>query len=127
VILDILATAPNHNIAFVFLTAMMGKTITELSPMTKSELEVVKSGNVPRGVGGVLGRRSLSFRRAGATPAAAALAALDRRKARERQYAEVFGKVVCRAPIPEKDKDKKALEDRKRATMELFLRRRGHG
>ncbi|KAK0652645.1 Endonuclease/exonuclease/phosphatase [Cercophora newfieldiana] len=125
-ILDILATAPNHNIAFVFLTAMLAKVIAELSPLTKSELDVINSGNVARGAG-MLGRRTLSFRRVGATPAAAALAALDRRKARERQYADIFGKVVCRAPAPEKDKDKKALEDKQRAAVELFLRRRGGG
>ncbi|KAK0619534.1 Endonuclease/exonuclease/phosphatase, partial [Immersiella caudata] len=120
-ILDILATAPNHNIAFVFLTAMLTKVISELSPMTKSEIDVIRSGDTTRA--GVLGRRTLSFRRAGASPAAAALAALDKRKARERRYAEIFGKVVYRALVPDKDKDKKALEERQRAAVELFLRR----
>jgi len=120
-ILDILATAPNHNITFVFLTAMLTKMVTELSPLSKSEIDALKSGSATST--GVLGRRSLSFRRAGATPAAAALAALDRRKARERRYAEVFGKVICRAPVAEKEKDKKALEDKQRAVVELFLRR----
>ncbi|KAK4450318.1 putative PI phosphatase [Podospora aff. communis PSN243] len=120
-ILDILATAPNHNIAFVFLTAMLTKVISELSPMTKSELDVIKTGDATRV--GVLGRRTLSFRRVGASPAAAALAALDKRKARERRCAEIFGNVICRAPVPDKDKDKKALEDRQRAAVELFLRR----
>lgn len=121
-ILDILATAPNHNISFVFLTAMLAKTVCELSPLSKAEVETIKAGNVPRG--GVLGRRSLSFRRGGTAQAAEALAALEKRRARERKYAEAFGRVVCRAPIPEKDKEKRALEDKQRAVVELFLRRR---
>ena len=123
-VLDILTTAPNHNIAFVFLTAMLAKIVSELSPLTKSELDAIKTGNVARGVG-VLGRRSLSFRRAGGSPAADALAALDRRRARERRYAEIFGKVVCRAPVPDRDKEKRILEDKQRAVLELFLRRTG--
>ncbi|KAK5656842.1 hypothetical protein OQA88_4390 [Cercophora sp. LCS_1] len=125
-ILDILATAPNHNIAFVFLTAMLSKMVLELSPLSKAELELLKSGDAARGVG-ALARRSLSFRRGGATQASEAVAALEKRRTREKKYADVFGKVVCRAPVPEKDKDKRALEDRQRAVMELFLRRRGDG
>jgi len=121
-ILDILATAPNHNIAFVFLTAMLAKILSELSPITRSELDALKSDDAMKS-GGVLGRRSLSFRKAGATPAVTALAALDRRKARERRYAQIFGKAICRPPAAEKDKDKKVMEDRQRAVVELFLRR----
>jgi len=124
-ILDILATAPNHNISFVFLTAMLAKTVYELSPLSKAEVETIKAGNVPRG--GVLGRRSLSFRRGGTAQAAEALASLEKRRSRERKHAEAFGKVVCRAPIPEKDREKRALEDKQRAVVELFLRRRSDG
>ncbi|KAK3370452.1 Endonuclease/exonuclease/phosphatase [Podospora didyma] len=125
-ILDILSTSPNHNICFVFLTATLAKLVTDLSPMSKTDLEVLRNDSPGRGIG-MLGRRSLSFRRAGGTPTAEALAALDRRRARERRFAEVFGKVVCRAPIPDKEKDRRLFEDRERAIVELFLRRRGDG
>jgi hypothetical protein len=122
-ILDILGTAPNHNISFVFLAATLAKIASDLAPMSKADLEIIKSNNTARG--GLLGRRSLSFRRGGGTPMMEALAALEKRQAKERRYAEIFGKVVCRAPIPDKDKDKRILEDRQRAVVELFLRRRG--
>lgn len=124
-ILDILATAPNHNISFVFLAATLSKIATELSPVSKVDLDLVK--DVPAKGIGALGRRSLSFRRSGMSQAVEAVAALDRRQARERRYAEVFGSAVCRAPVPDKEKDKKILEDKQRALMELFLRRRGDG
>ncbi|KAK3326120.1 putative PI phosphatase group protein [Apodospora peruviana] len=123
-ILDILSTAPNHNISFVFLTAALAKIASDLSPLSKAELGVLNADTQVRGIG-VLGRRSLSFRRSGTTPAAEALAALDRRQARERRFADVFGSVVCRAPAQEKAKEKKALEYKQRALVELFLRRRG--
>ncbi|KAK3359534.1 putative PI phosphatase group protein [Lasiosphaeria hispida] len=121
-ILDILAAAPNHNISFVFLTATLAKIASDLSPLSKAELDVLKSESPVRS--SVLGRRSLSFRRAGTNPAAEALAALEKRRAKEKRFAEVFGKVVCRAPPPEKEKEKKVLEDKQRAVVELFLRRR---
>ncbi|KAK1825789.1 putative inositol-1,4,5-trisphosphate 5-phosphatase 3 [Podospora conica] len=124
-ILDILGTAPNHNISFVFLAAMLAKIVYELSPLSKAEVDTIRAGNVPRG--GVLGRRSLSFRRGGTAQAAEALASLDKRRARERKYAEAFGGVICRAPIPEKDKERRMLEDKQRAVVELFLRRRSDG
>ncbi|KAH8882321.1 endonuclease/Exonuclease/phosphatase [Thozetella sp. PMI_491] len=123
-VLDILGSAPNHNISFVFLTAALTKIIAELSPLSQASLDVLKSG--PTGLGlGALGRRSISFRRSGTTPAAEAAAiALEKRQARERRIAEIFGKIVCRAPAPEKEKDKKALEDRQKALLQLFLAKR---
>ena len=122
-ILDVLSTAPNHNISFVFLTAALAKVSTDLSPISKAALDVLRSETPVRGMG-VLGRRSLSFRKSGSTPTAEALAALGRRQAREKRFAEVFGGVVCRAPIPDKAKEKKAVEDKQRGLVELFLRRR---
>ncbi|KAK0727548.1 Endonuclease/exonuclease/phosphatase [Lasiosphaeria miniovina] len=123
-ILDILSTTPNHNICFVFLTATLAKIVAELSPLSRAELEALKADSGSR-VMGVLGRRSLSFRRGGTSPAAEAAAAFERRQTRERRFAEVFGRAICRAPVPERERDKKLVEDRERAIVELFLRRRG--
>ncbi|EOO01227.1 putative type ii inositol- -trisphosphate 5-phosphatase protein [Phaeoacremonium minimum UCRPA7] len=123
-ILDILGTAPNHNICFVFLTTTLSKLISELSPITKAELDALKSPSNPRAVLGMLGRRSLSFRQNAAAPTAEALAALERRRKRERRLAEIFGHVVCRAQKPAREKDRRALEDKQRAVVELFLKRR---
>ncbi|OAA56544.1 phosphatase family protein [Niveomyces insectorum RCEF 264] len=134
-VLDVLSTAPHHNISFVFLTATLSRVIGELSPLSLADLDALRSisrstgsgfGAAIGGIGtiGSIGRRSLSsFRKAGAAPASAALEALDRRQARERRYAEIFGKIICRAPVPAKEKDRRALEDKQRAVIELFLRR----
>jgi inositol polyphosphate 5-phosphatase INPP5B/F len=119
VILDILSTAPNHNIAFVFLTTMLAKVVVELNPLSKSDLEALITARKP---GGTLGRRrSLGFRRSvGSAEAEAALAKL---RARERRVAEIFGNAVCNAPVPAKDKERKATDDKQRAVLEMFIRR----
>ncbi|KAK3937694.1 Synaptojanin-1 [Diplogelasinospora grovesii] len=130
-ILDILSSAPNHNICFVFLVATLAKVMSELAPLSKADMDTLKAAETATGRSsgiGVLGRRSLSFRRSGSVAGTAqALAALERRQAREHRFAEIFGKVVCRAQIPEKDKERKTLEDRQRAIVEMFLQRRGDG
>jgi hypothetical protein len=49
---------------------------------------------------------------------------MQKRQARERRFAEIFGKVVCRGPSPVKDKEKRTLEDRQQAVIGLFLKPR---
>lgn len=134
-ILDILMTAPNHNICFVFLTTTLAKVIGELAPLRKSEMDALKMATFQQAGGGMaaigaLGRRSLSIRRslAGTAPGSGtstfeAIAALEKRKARERRVAQIFGKVVCRVPVPAKEKERRALEDKEKMLVELFLRR----
>ncbi|KAK7731502.1 hypothetical protein SLS53_008741 [Cytospora paraplurivora] len=134
-ILDILMTAPNHNICFVFLTTTLAKVIGELAPLRKSEIDALKTATFQQAGGsmaaiGALGRRSLSFRRSltGTAPGSGtstfeAIAALEKRKARERRVAQIFGKVVCRVPIPAKEKERRTLEDKEKMLVELFLRR----
>ncbi|KAK6218546.1 type II inositol-1 [Colletotrichum tabaci] len=113
-VLDILAMAPNHNIAFVFLTATLSKVVAELAPISRSEVEAL---TLPKP-----NRRSLSFRRLTGGNAAAD-AALARRRARERRVGEVLGKAVCRVGLPAKDKERKAVEEKMRGTLEIFVRR----
>ncbi|KAK4645809.1 hypothetical protein QC761_204830 [Podospora bellae-mahoneyi] len=123
-ILDILATTPNHNICFVFLTTTLARIAAELAPLTKADLEAIKNSDAASRSGLVaLGRKSLSFRRS-TGPGIQAVVALNRRRAKERKFAEVFGGLVCRGSVLEKDKDRKALEEKQRALIGLFLRRR---
>ncbi|CAK7224542.1 hypothetical protein SBRCBS47491_005587 [Sporothrix bragantina] len=135
-ILDILSSTPHHNISFVFLTATLSRIIAELSPLSLGDLDALRTisrnssstsgSGFSAAIGGIgsIGRRSLSaFRKSGASPASAALEALDRRMARERRYAEIFGSVMCRAPHLAKERDRKAQDDKQRAVVELFLRR----
>ncbi|KAF5633676.1 inositol polyphosphate 5-phosphatase ocrl-1 [Fusarium tjaetaba] len=98
-ILDILSSAPNHNIAFVFLTATLSRAASELTSVT----------NEPKGG---LSRR-LSFRRGNAEDEDT-----KKRKMRERRYAEIVGPLVCRV-----DEKEKGSRDRARTVVEMFLRR----
>ena len=111
-VLDILSATPNHNISFVFLTAMLAKVIADLSPLSA---EPPDQRNFAARPVGVLGRRSLSFKRV----VSEAEGARARRRARERRYAEVFGGVVC---VKEKERDKKG-DERRRGIVEIFIRR----
>lgn len=140
-VLDILQAAPNHNICFVFLTTALARAVAELSPLSKAEMEAIRSTTTnsrsgtgdaataaaaARGVGAVLGvgRRSLSFRRGpGNAAVVEALAALERRRARERRVAAVFGAagVVCRGEMPAREKERRAMEERQRRVVGLFL------
>lgn len=152
-VLDVLSTAPNHNISFVFLTTTLAKVVGELTPLTplrksgtdaaaESPISPTSTSSSSGGAAGgaiaaigALGRRSISLRRSltiGSSSSSQAamveaLAALERRKAKEKKVAQVFGGAVCRAPAPGKDKEKKALEAKQAAVVELFLRRRDFG
>ncbi|KAF5018824.1 hypothetical protein F66182_9187 [Fusarium sp. NRRL 66182] len=98
-VLDILSSAPNHNIAFVFLTATLSRAASELTPVT----------NDPKGG---LSRR-LSFRRGNAEDEDA-----KKRQMRERKYAELVGPLVCRV-----DDKEKGGRDRARTVVEMFIKR----
>lgn len=98
-VLDILATAPNHNIAFVFLTATVSRVSAELSPGTLQ-------GSGPTGLS-----RRLNFRRGDEDGS-------KKRRARERRYAEILGPLAFRG----NDKDK-VLKDKGRTVIEMFLSR----
>ncbi|KAL2175230.1 Endonuclease/exonuclease/phosphatase [Thermothelomyces heterothallicus CBS 202.75] len=149
-VLDILQSAPHHNICFVFLTTTLARVVSELSPLSKADLAVLKSAeaSLPKGgagaaLGGVLGgvgRRSFGFVRkaggvgaaeaaagGGGTPLAAALAALEKRRVRERRVAEVLGEIVCRGSAGGTSAERKLGEARRRAVVELFVRQRGRG
>jgi hypothetical protein len=142
-ILDILQLAPHHNICFVFLTTTLARVVAELAPLSKAEVDCFKADSASSaaarglGLGGVfggVGRKSLSFVRRGtvSTPGGAVLAeawaALEKRRARERRVAEVFGEVVCRSGKGVDGvgaRERRAAEGRRRAVVEVFLRRRG--
>ncbi|CAK7272216.1 hypothetical protein SEPCBS119000_005006 [Sporothrix epigloea] len=135
-ILEILASMPHHNISFVFLTTTLSRIIAELSPLSLGDVDALRSitknnssgsgSGISAALGGIgsIGRRSLRpFRKSGDSLESNALEALERRMARERRYAEIFGTVVCRAPLLAKERDRKAQQDKQRAIVELFLRR----
>ncbi|OIW29358.1 DNase I-like protein [Coniochaeta ligniaria NRRL 30616] len=119
-VLEVLSTSPNHNISFVFLMTTLAKIISELAPLSKAAVEALRTPVTTA----PLGRRSLSFRRNVATPPAEAVAAMQKRQAKERRFAEIFARVVCRTPLPTKDKERRSLEDHQQAVIGLFLKPR---
>ncbi|RYP21392.1 hypothetical protein DL765_002293 [Monosporascus sp. GIB2] len=127
-VLDILATAPYHNISFVFLTAMLSKVVNELLPLRKADVEALNSRSAVAGARPIgLGFRR---RRTGSSEGGAAAvdeAAIQRRIAWEKRAAEIFGRAICRAGEPGdgKGKERKALDDKMRGLIEVFLRRDG--
>ena len=95
-ILDILAAAPNHNIAFVFLTATLCRVAGQLSFSPNS--------------GGQSLARRMSFRKGNDD-------GVKKRRAREKRYAELVGPVACRSVG-----DGKGTKDKERTVIEMFLR-----
>jgi hypothetical protein len=106
-ILDILSQAPNHNIAFVFLTATLSRVAAELTPITADQR---------RSRTGIVGRR-LSLRRLHHHSSGDDEAS-KKRKAREKRYAEIVAPVACR--VSEGDK---GARERERVLMEICLQR----
>lgn len=116
-ILEILSTAPNHNVAFVFLTTALARIASELSPPPSPSSPPPQS-------------RRLSFRRpANPTPAAAEQEARRRRRAREKRFAEILSPLVCRtAETQEFTPDgvaqikDKATREKARTVVEVCMR-----
>ncbi|OAA51915.1 phosphatase family protein [Metarhizium rileyi] len=101
-ILDMFSSAPNHNIAFVFLTSTLARVATELSPATPEPF-----------LPGLT--RRLNFR--GAEDEGE-----KKRKLRARKYAEIFGPLAFRT----NDRDK-SVKERERIVVEIFLSREAGG
>ncbi|KAI1097251.1 DNase I-like protein [Jackrogersella minutella] len=119
-ILDILGTAPYYNISFVFLTSTLTRVANEIVPLSKEALEAMR--NRKTAAGASLGKRSLSFRRSQAAGLVVDGAAIQRRLAWERRAAEIFGAAICRPPMSTNAKERKALENKMRGIVEVFLR-----
>ncbi|TRX93249.1 hypothetical protein FHL15_005828 [Xylaria flabelliformis] len=115
-VLDILSTAPYHNISFVFLMAMLARVVGELQPLGKNEREAVGNRKTAS-----IGKRSLSFRRSAGSGIDEG--AIQRRIAWERRTAEIISLAICRAATPTNPREKKTMEEKMRAVVELFIRR----
>ncbi|RDL40477.1 uncharacterized protein BP5553_00456 [Venustampulla echinocandica] len=117
-VLDVLSTSPNHNISFVFLTSMLSRVAGELAPVPKVSWRNSKAGSVRSSMETV--RRSLSWKGKAPLPPPADPNVL-RREAVERAYADVFRDVVYRGPVGLKDKERKAMGERRREVLEPFV------
>jgi len=101
-VLDVLSTAPNHNIAFVFLTSTVSRIASELSSAMTADSSPSLS-------------RRLSFRKSDGD-------GTRRRRIREKRYAEIIGPLAFRGN--EKDR---GMKEKERIVIEMFLRREADG
>jgi inositol polyphosphate 5-phosphatase INPP5B/F len=114
-ILDVLSSAPNHNISFVFLTSMLSKVAAELAPLPRPS-SIRGSGSTRSSMDH---RRSLSFK--GRSSPIGQDPMISRRKAMARRWSEIFAAVIFRASPIARERDRRVAEDRKRQILEVFL------
>lgn len=122
-ILDTLSHAPNHNVAFVFLTTALARIASELSPPAS----VSSPSTTPAPL------RRLSFRRPPPVSNGEDQAKRKRRT-REKLFAETLAPHICRTAGLEtsagaaasKDKFDKATKDKARAVVEICMRPDDH-
>lgn len=116
-ILDVLTSAPNHNIAFVFLTSMLSKVAAELAPLPRPSS--TQGGGSMRS--STDHRRSLSFK--GRSSPISHDPMINRRTAVARRWSDIFAPVVIRTSPIVRERDRRVVEDRKRQILEVFLQR----
>jgi len=111
-VLDVLASSPNHNISFVFLTSTLARVANELAPLPKTgwRQSMKASGSIRRSL-------SLSWKR---PPREEDEEKVERRRLVEKSYADIFAGVVFKHREVF-GKEKKIAEERKRYILETFL------
>jgi phosphatidylinositol-bisphosphatase len=114
-ILDVLSSAPNHNISFVFLTSMLSKVAGELAPLPRPGSRH-GSGSTRSSMDH---RQSIRFK--GRSPPIGQDPMISRRKAMARRWSEIFAAVIFRTPPITRERDRRVAEDRKRHILEVFL------
>lgn len=124
-ILDALSSAPNHNVAFVFLTTALARIASELSSASANT-----NATTPQ-----ISRR-LSFRRPPAPAAPSEEEMKRRRRAREKRFAELASPAMCRTFASDtstskggtnstnnhNSKEDKATKEKARAVVEICMR-----
>jgi hypothetical protein len=114
-ILDVLSSAPNHNISFVFLTSMLSKVAAELAPLPRPG-----SAQGSRSTrSSVDYRRSINFK--GRSSSISHDPMVSRRKAMARRWSEIFAAAIFRTSPVSRERDRRVAEDRKRQIIEVFL------
>ncbi|KAB8272620.1 Endonuclease/exonuclease/phosphatase [Aspergillus minisclerotigenes] len=141
-VLESLAYSPAHSVSFTFVTFMLARIANEVAPVTsmpprqsleKPSDEQVNPNKQPTSptataaaaavaAAGNIRRRTLTFTSNVPEPTANPLAI--RRQAVETALAGIFSTVLISAnvPVPAKDKERRAQEDRKRSIIEPFLK-----
>lgn len=136
-VLESLAYSPAHSVSFTFVTFMLARIANEVAPASpplnaaeaqpqspkETHFSVTPASTAAFISAGSFGRGSRQ--RSMSTPSeATAAAALARRVTVETALANRFTNFLISAdvPIPNKEKDRRALEERKRSIVEPFLK-----
>lgn len=114
-ILNTLSSQPHHNVSFILITSMLSRMISEI---TSAQTTIVpsspkKNDALPASTRATVRRKTLS-----ADPAVA------RRQLIEKEYAAIYGDILIKAPLPTRDKERRAALDRRQHIIEIFLQ--GH-
>jgi hypothetical protein len=139
--LENLAYSPAHSVSFTFVTFMLARIANEIAPVPSKPAPSTKelkdtsrdSKDGPSSPSSPVSAASFisagSFRRKPVPPPPSAqdttISAMNqRRQAVETALATLFSSVLISAqvPIPSKDKERRALEERKRSIIEPFLK-----
>ncbi|KAE8148585.1 phosphatase family protein [Aspergillus avenaceus] len=136
-VLESLAYSPAHSVSFTFVTFMLARIANEVAPVTSmppkhsrnpSSADEKSIPTTPTafiaGAGNNLRRRTLTFTSSAQIPDPPVNPLVVRRQAVESALAGLFARVLISGdiPAPTKDKERRALEDRKRGIIEPFLK-----
>ncbi|KAI9677206.1 MAG: hypothetical protein M1829_002780 [Trizodia sp. TS-e1964] len=117
IVLDVLSTAPNHSISFVFVTSMLARVAAEMAPLPSPGKPVMPDSVKP-------------MRRHSRTSSTVSLTdeMVTRRHLVEMAYARIFAEALVRCQMPAQERDRKAVEERRTEVVAVFLRmREGQG
>ncbi|KAI9841493.1 MAG: hypothetical protein M1837_000654 [Sclerophora amabilis] len=119
-ILDVLSNAPNHNICFVFLTSMLARVASEISPV-HPPLPPPPSESPP-----VVEATPPSSPKSGKRKSASVVAnpATERRRLVDQALSRIFSDAMIRGPTPPREKERKIAEERMKRVVEVFLKTR---
>jgi len=111
--LEILSSAPNHNVSFVLITSMLTRVASEIVNSTRPAATPRSNVELPASPGVSVRRRTLSQ-----------VPDVARRQLINRNYAVIFSGVLVKVPqlSKGKEKEKKTRDDRMANLIELFLR-----
>jgi hypothetical protein len=111
--LEILSSAPNHNVSFVLITSMLTRIASEIVNSTRPAATPRSSVELPASPRVSVRRKTLSQ-----------VPEVARRQLINRNYAVIFSGVLVKVPqlSKGKEKEKKTMDDRMASLIELFLR-----
>lgn len=135
-VLENLAHSPAHSVSFTFVTFMLARIVNEVAPASSlaarkakpEEQSQERSGPSPAStaafISGASFRRGSRMDTTSTSSEGSSVTAVNRRAVVEKGLATRFADflIMTNSPLPNKEKDRRALEERKRSVIEPFLK-----